>query len=236
MTDHPLILCIWAPDVSHPLWVAGYKECYDYDTFEDVLNRTAWCRRTDELERNASWLQVIPYCYVTCNGHVLTYRRGKGCGEARLRERMSIGFGGHPEYVETPAEEANIMFSWEGQTRIDDHQLAVFEDNVYRELKEELPARITQTIRKVYYTGLVHETVSDVGRVHLGVVIHIDISCDHHELEVYADDNSSEKNIAWLPISQVIEGKAAYENWSQLVISSFRGHDNVTRGHAATNL
>jgi predicted NUDIX family phosphoesterase len=106
-------------------------------------------RPRDEVEKDPSYKQLIPYCVFRCAGTVFHYRRGKLMGEARLHSLRSIGVGGHISSTDADTAEASYLAAM--QREIDEE---VFLESAY-----------SQTC-----AGLINDDLTDVGRVHLGIV------------------------------------------------------------------
>src|SRR5579872_3357691 len=106
-------------------------------------------RPRDEVEKDPSYKQLIPYCIFRCAGQVFHYRRGKMQGEARLHSLRSIGIGGH--ISSTDADEAEASYLAAMQREIDEE---VFLESAHRQR----------------CVGLINDDLTDVGRVHLGIV------------------------------------------------------------------
>lgn len=154
---------------SHP--VKGY-DIYAAKLSEDNLKEffelpTALLVRP-ECETNEDFLQVLPYVVLrteseagTDNINLLTYQRGKKGTEARLHGDYSIGFGGHIE------EQPTTVKSF----------LEVVIDCARRELMEEVGLEVSS---REIMDGLVrgfafHDTTNSVGKVHLSLVIVLDV-------------------------------------------------------------
>lgn len=106
-------------------------------------------RPRDEMERDPSYKQLIPYCIFRCNGQVFHYQRGTGQGEGRLHGKRSVGVGGHISAED--AEGADSMY----------------EVGMKREIQEEviLESDFTETC-----LGMINDDETEVGQVHLGIV------------------------------------------------------------------
>ena len=63
--------------------------------FDALDSWCGWLARTDDLEHDSSWLQLIPYGVIVRNGRVLAYVRAKAGSEGRLHGKASVGIGGH---------------------------------------------------------------------------------------------------------------------------------------------
>src|SRR5436190_1519667 len=66
-------------------------------------------RPRDDVEKDPSYKQLIPYCIFRCEERVFHYRRGKMQGEARLHSLRSIGIGGHISSTDATTAEASYL-------------------------------------------------------------------------------------------------------------------------------
>jgi len=109
-----------------------------------------WIERS-EAEINSAYKQIIPYIVVTRNdGRILCYPRHGA--EARLHGFYSCGLGGHIDI-----DDARDTFK------------ETVAAGMTRELSEEL-ADFRQDRVELVYRGIINETESSVGQVHLGLV------------------------------------------------------------------
>lgn len=92
-----------------------------YDTTTQLHDR-AYCE-TDE-----SLLQLLPYIVVYQGEEIFMYRRGKGGGELRLHDQLSIGVGGHVDSETDLYKDNKPML------------LKHLQDEASREIEEELGA------------------------------------------------------------------------------------------------
>ena len=156
-----------------------------------------WLDR-NQAETDPAWLQVIPYAVlIDLNDRPWAYRRTGG--DARLRERRSIGVGGQIEECDRR----------EGL-------LTTVRAALVREFAEELlwyPPQMTATAPPVAW---INEQDSAVGRVHLGLVIAI--PWGRPELPQPRPGEGLEA-IGFVEQSAVREA-AGYERWSVLAAQS----------------
>jgi len=106
-------------------------------------------------ETDATHKQWIPYGLIQePSGRWACYRR-RGT-ESRLHGIRSLGIGGHINPIDArPTDLAGSPWR------------SLFWNGFLRELAEELPAAVPG---QSHFLGLIHEDLSPVGRVHLGVV------------------------------------------------------------------
>lgn len=167
---------------------------------DDPCIESYWLERA-LVETDPAWLQVIPYAVlIDLNDRPWAYRRTGG--DARLRERRSIGVGGHIEECDRR----------EGL-------LATVHAALGRELAEELvwhPQHMTATAPPVAW---INEQESAVGRVHLGLVIAIPWGrCELPAARV----GEGLAEIGFVAGSDVTEA-AGFERWSVLAAQAIMG-------------
>jgi predicted NUDIX family phosphoesterase len=113
-----------------------------------------WLPRS-RAETDPAYKQWIPYGLVReAGGRFACYRR-RG-SEGRLRGIRSLGIGGHINPVDLPLSTAPVPL-WR----------SLFWNGFIRELSEELPMAVPGQTR---FLGLIHESRTEVGKVHIGLV------------------------------------------------------------------
>lgn len=118
----------------------------------DFLQPAGWRERAD-VEHDETWLQPIAYLVLhDAAGSLWCYRRSGG--DTRLAGRFSCGVGGH---VETCDRSGQPAFN----------PAATLQRALERELSEELQ---DPAIGALQLRALIHEGLTPVGRVHLGVL------------------------------------------------------------------
>lgn len=151
------------------------------------------------MEADDSFKQLIPYVlfrYRDPQGELLLfdYLRGGGGGEARLRAKRSVGVGGH--------------------ISSDDFQSAgrndVYRKGMMRELEEEV---LIDTHYTESLAGLLNDDLTEVGRVHLGVVHLLDV--ESPQVRPREEDLV---DAGFRPVRQVLDEIDQYETWSQIVV------------------
>lgn len=156
-------------------------------------------KRRGDMEEDPSFKQLISYCIIRNEDETLVYKRLEGGGETRLHGLLSIGVGGHMNDIES---EGDI----DGKLRV----------NAARELEEEVGLS-TDDVKNIEIHGLINDDGNDVGKVHIGLVLKIDVEKD----KVI---NNEEDTIAleWVK-NDILETMSPYESWSELIIRDAYG-------------
>jgi predicted NUDIX family phosphoesterase len=154
------------------------------------------------MESDPGFKQLIPYVLLQYrdsagNPFLFTYTRGKGQGEARLHAKRSIGIGGH-------ISEADAAGGADP-----------YETGMRRELEEEVT--IGSEFRETR-VGLIYDSSTDVGRVHLGVV---------HRFELVRPIvKSNEEDLSdpsFVSVDELRQDRERLEVWSQLCLDALYG-------------
>lgn len=154
-----------------------------------------------EMEQDPSFKQLIPYVvfqYDDPAGQrwLFHYTRGKGQGESRLHQKISIGIGGHISREDASAE---------GSTN-------PYLEGLRRELDEEVLIRTEYQDRRV---GMINDDETDVGRVHLGVL---------HVFEVARPDVEPREDemhhAGFERLERLRELRDQMESWSQICLDA----------------
>src|SRR5439155_26756046 len=114
----------------------------------EVIRRHGAFRPRAAMEVDPDWKQVIPYPVLRDGPRWFLMRRTRAGGDARLHDRYSIGVDGHVN----PGDGG----VWGG---------------LRREWQEEIEAEFEPEFSLV---GLLNDDETDVGSVHLGIVIEAD--------------------------------------------------------------
>lgn len=161
----------------------------------------SWFAPRNALEVDARFRQIIPYVVLRCGDDFLTYTRGVAGGEARLHDRISMGFGGHVDIPDAVTGQDGAFDMKETLT-----------GSVRRELDEEIPGIVVTASE---WVGLVVDSSNDVGRVHVGLIGIFDIEA--------APETSGESEIANLALMSreaLLAESGRLENWSRILIEN----------------
>jgi predicted NUDIX family phosphoesterase len=157
--------------------------------FLDVIAEHGRYALREEVERDPSFKQIIPYLVLRDGERYFLMRRTRAGGDARLHDRWSIGVGGHLN----PGD-------------------AGLAGGLRREWREELVADFEPTF--VPY-ALLNDDTTDVGAVHLGVVVLADAS--GRAVTIRETDKLSG---AFAPPDEVAAGAEHLETWSRIVFDA----------------
>jgi predicted NUDIX family phosphoesterase len=178
------------------------KTIKDFDEFFFNVLPHAFFLDRDFVENKPRFKQLIPYTVIQHKDKILAYKRSKAGNEGRLRNKWSIGFGGHinPEDFLTGNLQAAIGMC------------------MAREITEELEWLTPEALACAKYkeTALIYDPSNDVGKVHFGIVISITLSDDFdYSMVTKVEDEIAE--IRWVTKEEA-SSLENLENWSKLLL------------------
>lgn len=142
-----------------------------------------------DAEYNSDYLQIIPYFFITNEDETLYYACKRLKGDARLVDKMSIGFGGHVDSS-------------------DGHINAVLKA-LEREMNEELEVNQKVSFR---YHGTMLDLESET-KEHLGLIFSIKVN--EENIKIRETENLSG---LWLTKQQLYDNYGKFEGWSKFLI------------------
>ena len=136
-------------------------------------------------EVSPEYRQIIPYVLIRSDEHYFVLKRTTKQTESRLHHKLSLGIGGHIN----PG-----------------HSLL---EGLRKELDEEVRIRANYDME---FIGIINDSSTDVGRVHLGAAYVLDVSS--RDVSV----RETEKMVGeWMSRAAVQGWREALESWSQIV-------------------
>lgn len=198
MTTTEHVLVIPTPHFHSLGYFQGFSS--EVDRYLDKLldpSQTRYLPRPD-MEKDPTFKQLIPYVifrYRDPAGRVsvFQYTRGKGQGEARLHAKRSIGIGGHISSDDAGCHD-------------------VYQVGMRRELDEEVNI---DTPYRSSLVGLINDDLTEVGKVHLGVVHIFDV--DAPQVHPREDEIC---NAGFRPVTELLAEIEQFETWSQITLKA----------------
>lgn len=153
-------------------------------------------------EADPTFKQLIPYmifCYTDASGRVSVFRyvRGKGQGESRLHLKRSVGIGGHISSIDLPNSGENVDLYREG---------------LRRELEEEV---VLESTYRESCVGLINDDLTEVGRVHLGIVHRFDMA----EPKMRSNEPDIIES-GFVPVEELMQDLDGFETWSSICLKA----------------
>jgi len=180
--------------------------CGDVEKYLEVLldPRQLRFEPREEVEEDPGLKQLIPYCVFCCGDRVFHYRRGSEQGEGRLHSKRSIGIGGHISSVDRQTGSSPYL------------------EGMQREIDEEVSVESACRQRCV---GLINDDLTEVGRVHLGIV-HV------YELEEPKVEprETSIMETGFATPAELQGDRESFETWSQICLDHLFSDGRVENG------
>jgi predicted NUDIX family phosphoesterase len=155
-----------------------------------ILRKTTSPKQPLPAEQDESMKQIIPYVVFKYNDNYFVYKRLPRSEEERLREKYSMGIGGHINPV-------------------DDNSGDILQEGMKREFEEEVDYPYSYKSRII---GFINDDEDSVGRVHFGVVFLVEGSNDR--IDVKEKDKLEGKMMTNYEIRKI---RDKMEGWSQIV-------------------
>jgi len=162
------------------------------DSYLRAIKKYAFFAPRDQVEEDASLKQIIPYVILRHDARIFLVERTRGGSEARLRDKVSIGLGGH-------------IYPGDGDGT-SDRVTAGME----RELTEEVELPAGWRAKPI---GLLNDDVEAVGRVHFGLVYVADLPSP----DVRVRETSKLAGV-FATREEVLAAYPRLESWSQFVV------------------
>lgn len=160
-------------------------------------------KRRGDMEEDPTYKQIIPYVVLyTGDGpdrKIFSYVRLTGGGETRLHNKVSFGVGGH-------MNELSDALGFVAEAR--------------REIDEELTVS-TETADQFTYNflGLINDDSDEVGKVHLGVLIGVEVPASVYQSITVRETDQLEGS--WVPVDRLKSIEERLENWTRLSLPAF---------------
>jgi predicted NUDIX family phosphoesterase len=140
-------------------------------------------------EISPEYRQIIPYVLIRNDAHYFVLKRTTKQTESRLHHKLSLGIGGHIN----PG-----------------HSLL---EGLRKELDEEVDIHANYDME---FIGIINDSSTDVGRVHLGAAFLLDVGSRH-----VAVKEREKMTSEWMSRTALREARTAMESWSQIVYDAF---------------
>jgi predicted NUDIX family phosphoesterase len=201
MSEKILVIDTREPEVQPVIDFAGVSiNLYRLDTLMDYFSKypmLSYFRERSEMEKDPTFLQVIPYVILQYRKKYCVYTRGGLSGEKRLVGSQSLGFGGH--IIESDVEDSRYPFG-------------TILKACHREVCEEVS--IHGSILESLRLGLIRDCSNEVGTVHLGIVfLWVLESCRMQSNEKHQIVDAEFKTFY-----ELLEQSGNLESWSKLCL------------------
>lgn len=156
-------------------------------SFQDIITNHGIFMPRCHAETNPEYKQIIPYMIFMFEKKIFIMQRKNTASEQRLANKMSLGIGGH---IRSEDVTNNDIIDW-----------------AKREFEEEVFYSGSQAITTI---GILNDDSSEVGRVHLGILMLIDANTDRIAIK------DEHKSGVLLTRDECIALRPQMESWSQI--------------------
>jgi predicted NUDIX family phosphoesterase len=186
---------------THP---APAKTFYDASLWHQILTRLEG-RPRSLAEHDYDYKQLVVYILLNYEESFLSYQRTPKTDEARLKERYSIGIGGHVNVQNS----SQLTLFGADDARWNDFLL----EAVWREVNEEVQIRggIARAPKLICF---INDDSNDVGQVHFGVVWLVKLA----EPSVTTRGERGIGRLSFCDLPALSSMREALESWSQLLL------------------
>ena len=171
----------------------GFLPCNNFTTYEQLITQNQEFIARSEAEQDPRYKQIIPYLVFTHNGRYFLMQRKSTASEQRLKNKLSLGIGGHIRQEDITN---TSLVAWAS-----------------REFTEEINYNGSYTTQAL---GIINDDSNDVGKVHIGFVFLLTGNSDAISIR------SELKSGTLIPLEECINQLEAFETWSQLVITALQ--------------
>lgn len=188
---------------------------------EDAL--TIHVERTDELENNMLFKQVIPYVVLRRGKDVFWFRRKSkkapgagGEGDSRLDGKISIGIGGHWKHGESFIDCIIREYSEEiGGMPLPD---MVYGDAARYTINAAIDGNYN-LFSSIFPLGIIWDESDKIGKVHVGVLTGIELTTQVTPQP--KSDLSACIDYGWEPLEYLKSSKESeFESWTRVAINA----------------
>jgi predicted NUDIX family phosphoesterase len=182
-----------------------------------------WAGPRPVLEESPEFVQPIPYIVVKDGDQLISYIRTPKGGEARLHNKVAVGFGGHVDLADAVLND-----------RAEIDLKGTMAKAALRELSEELGITLSDDMLVRYpdllsYTHVIQSQATPVDAVHIGFVVTVDLNVLPSGDFNYEDAIASATKMtpAELRARGNAEGEARLEleTWTGLVVDDLLASD-----------
>lgn len=165
----------------------------EFDHYFNIIQQHKTFMPRWQAEEDQNYKQIIPYVVFMYQDKLFLMQRTSDASEARLRNKFSLGIGGHIREADITG---SSIFAW-----------------AQREFYEEVCYTGSM---KVTPLGLLNDDSNAVGRVHLGLVLLID--GDSAAISIRSELKSGQL----YPIDTCVLFRDSLETWSVTVLDALR--------------
>lgn len=188
-THDELILVVPRSDIfAHTQAWHGLQEV-DFTHYLQIIDNKKEFLPRSIMETDPSYKQIIPYLVYAHDGKYFLMQRKSDASESRLRNKLTLGIGGH---IREEDVRDNSLFSW-----------------ALREFHEEVNYSGNLNIKPL---GIVNDDSIEVGKMHIGFVLLLE--GDSADISI----KSELKSGVLVSLDECHAQRDMMETWSQFIV------------------
>jgi len=176
------------------------------------------------VEFRKEWQQIIFYGLIRQKDKFFVYQRGgknSQYREKRLREKISVGLGGHIEPFDN-----NLIDSL---YREFDEEIALKKGKRAINLKDKrghVDQKSFANLAEIRILGLIKDETDEVGKVHLGLACEINLINPDLKVGLKGDENAKGEMMSFKKYQDLIKGKKVIpESWTKIFMKELFKED-----------
>ena len=164
----------------------------------------------DDAETDPSQKQLVAYAFIEVGDEILRLHRTGPANRPELRQKLSIGVGGHAESIDD-----------RGESRLEE----ILKRSLQRELREEL---IFDVPPEVVLVGFINDESIEAGKYHVAAVFRATFPAGRLRVRPEVSDQEfGAKSWALVPREKLFAASADFDPWSQYMIEHVLGGPKV---------
>ncbi|HEX4069445.1 MAG TPA: hypothetical protein VHX42_05085 [Candidatus Babeliales bacterium] len=194
-----------APEAWH-----GLREV-DFDHYLHIINHRKEFHPRSLMETDPTYKQIIPYLIFTHDNHYFLMQRTSDASETRLRNKLTLGIGGHIREEDLKRDLSAGLSSEalaKGEALAKEDSLVAW---AMREFHEEVHYAGNLKVKPL---GIINDDSDDVGKVHIGFAFLL--IGDSPEISVKSELKSGQL----VSYDDCLAQKECMESWSQFVVDA----------------
>ncbi|MBS1988235.1 hypothetical protein JST56_04545 [Candidatus Dependentiae bacterium] len=168
----------------------GFLPCSNFDAYQNIVEEHKQFLPRSEMEQDLAYKQIIPYLVFTHDNKFFLMQRAGTAGEQRLKNKYTLGIGGHVRESDLTRK---TIFDW-----------------AIREFQEEIEYDGSLSIQPL---GLINDDTNPVGQVHVGFAFLLRGDSPHIAIR------SELKHGSLLSLEACAEFVENMETWSQFAFA-----------------
>ena len=169
----------------------------DFDQYLHIINDTKEFLPRSIMETDPAYKQIIPYLIFTHGNKYFLMQRKSDASEVRLRNKLTLGIGGH---IRQEDMSANSLFAW-----------------ALREFHEEVEYAGNLNVKPL---GILNDDSNDVGKVHIGFVLLLEGDSPNIAIK------SELKSGVLVSLDECVAQRDMMETWSSFVVDFLQQQKN----------